>query len=477
MKVEIVYPDDGWILHRLANILIDGIPGAYGTPWRSQAGTDTNLSYFMHYRLFAHSNARLKGCFFPHKEAPDSVYDLTALMADFCVAPSKSSLEDCSVINSHAHLIYHGIDVERFKPRLKIGFVGREYPSGRKGSDLFSLLRSLDYVDFHATNGTLPEDEIPDFISSMDYIFIASKHEGGPLCFQEALAAGKQVISTNVGMVSDFRSAPGVHIFCRDDVSSLLAILRRELDKRLALRRTVETYTQDYFADAHRLLFSHYINPDSQECAELSSNSVRPIVNRYASEHDMTDIKLNLGCGGHHMEGWINVDNYDYESDDSSRSGATYDLKMDIRALDVEDRSVQRILIVHVLEHFVRWEAVEMLQHYFSKLCPGGLLMIEQPDLDACIDWYQKGSNAPHISTPLGSKNMGFTQFYGNQWDRLDYETHRYVWTKAELRETLESIGYKVLHLSNEAKFHQPGRDMWAIACKPSSSLSVRVGI
>ena len=33
----------------------------------------------------------------------------------------------------------------------------------------------------------------------------------------------------------------------------------------------------------------------------------------------------------------------------------------------------------------------------------------------------------------IGRLNKGFKTFYGNQWGRLDYETHFYVGTKGEI--------------------------------------------
>jgi hypothetical protein len=66
----------------------------------------------------------------------------------------------------------------------------------------------------------------------------------------------------------------------------------------------------------------------------------------------------------------------------------------------------------------------------------------------------------------LGTLNKGFTQFYGNQWDRLDYETHRYVWTKKEMALELDKIGFEIVSLDNQAKFHVPERDMRVIARK-----------
>ena len=190
-------------------------------------------------------------------------------------------------------------------------------------------------------------------------------------------------------------------------------------------------------------------------------------ISEYAANHNLAQVKLNLGCGGRPLKGWINIDNFDYEKNDSSRSGSAYDIKMDIRELACANESVDEILLVHVLEHFVRWETVKMIGHYFTKLKPGGSLIVEMPDLDKCIELYLKGKKAPHMKTPIGPRNMGHTQFHGNQWDELDYETHRYVWTAAEFVDTLKDLGFEISHSSWDAKFHQKGRDMFVIARKP----------
>jgi len=187
-------------------------------------------------------------------------------------------------------------------------------------------------------------------------------------------------------------------------------------------------------------------------------------INAYARRRNLDEINLHLGCGGQNLEGWINIDNYDYEAEDTSRSGSFYDLKMDIRALDAAPDSVDKILLVHVLEHFVRWEALDLLAQFHRLLKPEGLLIMEHPDLDRCIQMYLEGSAT--FNTPIGALNIGFTQFYGNQWDRLDYETHRYVWTKKEMALELKKIGFEILVLDNQAKFHVPERDMRVVARK-----------
>ena len=189
-------------------------------------------------------------------------------------------------------------------------------------------------------------------------------------------------------------------------------------------------------------------------------------INIYAQQKSLPEIKLHLGCGGDNFPGWINIDNYDFDPHDTSRSGSLYDVKMDIRELDVADGTVDAILLVHVVEHFVRWEMLKMLNQFYKKLRSGGQLIIETPDLDRCIEWYMRGRDAPHINTPLGPMNMGFTQFYGNQWSEIDFETHRYVWTQREMSKSLMDIGFQGVSISNEAKFHQKGRDMFVVAQK-----------
>jgi predicted SAM-dependent methyltransferase len=189
-------------------------------------------------------------------------------------------------------------------------------------------------------------------------------------------------------------------------------------------------------------------------------------INQYAEQHGLNALNLNLGCGGRPLKDWINIDNYDYEKNDSSRSGSCYDIKMDIRNLDCENGSIDKILLVHVVEHFVRWETINLIKHYKEKLKQGGQLIVEMPDLHECIKIYLKGRSAPHMKTPIGNISIGRTQFYGNQWDELDYETHRYVWDIDEFTSVLVAEGFNILKADHDAIFHVKGRDMFVVAEK-----------
>jgi predicted SAM-dependent methyltransferase len=190
------------------------------------------------------------------------------------------------------------------------------------------------------------------------------------------------------------------------------------------------------------------------------------VINKYAADNNLELIQLNLGCGGRPIKNWINIDNYDYEKNDSSRSASLYDIKMDIRNLDCQKSTVDKILLVHVIEHFVRWETINLVRHYREKLKVGGQLIVEMPDLHECIKIYLSGKNAPHMKTPIGNINVGRTQFYGNQWDEIEYETHRYVWDIEEFTNMLKSEGFNIISANHEAIFHIKGRDMLVIAEK-----------
>ena len=190
-----------------------------------------------------------------------------------------------------------------------------------------------------------------------------------------------------------------------------------------------------------------------------------PSLIEYVGDHRPDVIRLHLGCGGKRWKDFINVDLYPGEPDrpDSSRSGFVADALGDMRDLGLEDNSVEEIFTSHTLDHFCRWEALKMLTHWFSLLKPGGILVVEVADFNRCILWLFHPSRR--------KRQLALSQFYGNQWDEIDYETHRYVWSARELRRAMEGIGY-IVKVSHRTQTHHPGRDMRVEARKPISKTS-----
>ena len=92
----------------------------------------------------------------------------------------------------------------------------------------------------------------------------------------------------------------------------------------------------------------------------------------------MDQLKLNLGSGDCPIQGYVNIDR---------KTG------QEAYPLSYEDRSVDEIRASHILEHFGLREAPEVLQHWVSKLRPGGILKVAVPDFAKIVDIYKNGGD------------------------------------------------------------------------------------
>lgn len=171
-------------------------------------------------------------------------------------------------------------------------------------------------------------------------------------------------------------------------------------------------------------------------------------------------LKLHLGCGGMRWRDFVNIDMHPDDADrpDSSRTGCVADVLADMRSLGLPDDSIDEIFTSHTIDHFPRWVAIDMLRDWHRMLKPGGLVAIEAADFVRCIVW---------LLHPIKAKRVAArNQFYGNQWDRIDFETHRYVWSARELVAVLRDIGFRKVTCTHATLTHYPGRDMHVEAFK-----------
>ncbi|MBA4393861.1 MAG: hypothetical protein C0407_09945, partial [Desulfobacca sp.] len=93
-------------------------------------------------------------------------------------------------------------------------------------------------------------------------------------------------------------------------------------------------------------------------------------------------LRLHLGCGENHFDGYINIDYPPSEHAVQIRVGA--DLFADISRLDFSEATVDEIRLHHVFEHFSRPKALALLIRWQSWLKIGGRLHLETPDISGC---------------------------------------------------------------------------------------------
>ena len=123
-------------------------------------------------------------------------------------------------------IIHDGVDLERFKPReikknkneIIIGWVGNSnYKDSFGNEDLKGVhniikpaVEQLKTEEFNvklkmadSQSNKIEYEKMPDFYNSIDIYVCASESEGTPLTVLEAMATGKPIISTDVGIISE----------------------------------------------------------------------------------------------------------------------------------------------------------------------------------------------------------------------------------------------------------------------------------
>lgn len=133
-------------------------------------------------------------------------------------------------------------------------------------------------------------------------------------------------------------------------------------------------------------------------------------------------IKLHLGCGGKHIENFINID---------VRHLDGVDLVDDIKLLSsFKNESVDLIYSSHVLEHFGRNEYKTVLKKWFDLLKNDGILRIAVPDFEKVVEHYNEHKDLNIL--------RGF--LYGGQ--NYEQNFHYCIWDYKTLEHDLKTIGF-----------------------------------
>jgi len=172
--------------------------------------------------------------------------------------------------------------------------------------------------------------------------------------------------------------------------------------------------------------------------------------------------KLNLGCGNKPLPDYINVDIFD---------APHVNEKFNLYEVPYQDGTISAIYSEHSLEHVPFYRTEQALKEWFRVLQPGGELLLRLPDFELCCKEYLKSPANDKIRrqwykyTIFGLQ----THQFNNQPD--DAEIHRSGYSKKEMGELLESIGYVIDYLESYNGFGTPSIGIRAL--KPINATKI----
>jgi len=171
--------------------------------------------------------------------------------------------------------------------------------------------------------------------------------------------------------------------------------------------------------------------------------------------------RLNLGCGDKILEGYVNVDVA------PSRAGRSPDVLCDLHRLEpFATDSCDEVMAIHVIEHFYRWEVIDVLREWLRVLKPGGRMILECPNLLTACQMVLRDPQAAAGPGPEGQRSMWV--LYGDPAWRDPLMCHRWNYTPESLRAVMEEAGLVNVHQAPaQFKLREP-RDMRMVGEKPT---------
>jgi predicted SAM-dependent methyltransferase len=140
--------------------------------------------------------------------------------------------------------------------------------------------------------------------------------------------------------------------------------------------------------------------------------------------------RLNWGCGGHTLPGWINSDN---------KESPDINLSCDIHeGLPLETDSIDYVVSIHALPEVPYDKLIPVLTELKRVLKPGGVLRLVLPDLIKGIRAYERGDRDYFLVPDEDARSLGAKLITQIIW----YGYCRTLFTFEFIQEMLTKAGY-----------------------------------
>ena len=171
--------------------------------------------------------------------------------------------------------------------------------------------------------------------------------------------------------------------------------------------------------------------------------------------------RLNWGCGGHTLPGWINSD---------QKEGDGIDLSCDIaRGLPLETGSIDYAVSIHALPEVPYTELVPVLRELRRVIKPGGILRLCLPDLIKGVRAYERGDRDYFLVPDADAKRLGAKLITQLIW----YGYSRTLFTVEFIEEMLLKAGFARVEHCSYGQTSGPHPDIVDLDNRESESLFV----
>jgi predicted SAM-dependent methyltransferase len=160
------------------------------------------------------------------------------------------------------------------------------------------------------------------------------------------------------------------------------------------------------------------------------------------------NVKLHLGCGTQYKSGWINIDSKGVELPGSHETIVDIEWNL-VKTLPIHDESVDFIFHDDFFEHLTYNEGPQLLKDHYNSLKIGGVLRVNQPDLEKIIKGYIENVNPDEITI----KGIPYWEHYKNasylrnRGERINYAfrkfgEHKFLYDYESMKQRLIDAGF-----------------------------------